>query len=102
MFEGIQRSLLEILQLQELAWRTTAPTKEFLSLLPIIQKKIHETISQTRLLCDTNIHCLAKISSLQQEKNDLIRVYEERIQVSKEDSSSLILSSFFLFLFLFQ
>ncbi len=47
-----------------------------------LRNKLQEMVTHTKLLCDTNIHCLAKITSLQQEKADLIRFYEDKVTVS--------------------
>lgn len=87
MFEQIQKNLLEVLQVTELCWKQIAVgydgknANELSTYFLIIQRKIQDTIQQSKLLCDTNIHCLAKIASIQHEKMELTRRHEEKIQV---------------------
>lgn len=93
MFEQIQKNLIEVLQVNELCWKQIAigwdarNVNELSAYFMIIQKKIQDTIHHSKLLCDTNIHCLAKITSIQHEKNEMIKRYDEKIQVFDRSNS---------------
>jgi hypothetical protein len=92
MFENIQKNLLEILQLNDLCWKrsfeqinnnnsNSLVANDLTSYFQLSNRKIQETIQQTKFLCETNVRCLAKITALQHEKNELTHSYEERIKV---------------------
>ncbi len=107
MFEGIQKNLLEFSHFHDLCHKfflqefsnssisnhiyTTNNVflQQLLPYFPTIRGKLEETLQQTKLLCDTNIHCLAKITVLQQEKQELTHAYEGRIQQLETQVASL-------------
>lgn len=102
MFETIQKNLLEVLQFHEICSKffyqelghssqgsPLVSLPQVLPYFPSIRQKLEETLQQTKLLCDTNIHCLAKITVLQQENQELSQRYEVRIQQLEDQVNSL-------------
>jgi hypothetical protein len=90
MFETIQRNLLEFLHFHDVFIQSASQNSSlqpvvspFLAYFPTIRSKLEETLNQTKFLCETNIHCLAKITALQQEKTELIESYEEKVKVGE-------------------